>query len=66
MIGMILFPAFVLSLVGSFSFNDKPYSPKINEYIYIYIYILRDLYTIIFGVLLELGQFLLPFSIVEN
>lgn len=62
MIGMILFPAFVLSLVGSFSFNDKPYSPKINEYIYI----LRDLYTIIFGVLLELGQFLLLFSIVEN
>ena len=61
---MILFPAFVLSLVGSFSFNDKPYSPKINEYIYIYI--LRDLYTIIFGVLLELGQFLLLFSIVEN
>ena len=64
MIGMILFPAFVLSLVGSFSFNDKPCSPKINEYIYIYI--LRDLYTIIFGVLLELGQFLLLFSIVEN
>lgn len=59
---MILFPAFVLSLVGSFSFNDKPYSPKINEYIYT----LRDLYTIIFGVLLELGQFLLLFSIVEN